>query len=429
MGGTFNEFSARLPLYLVGSDAELDYNRRDLPPTVHYVGPCIWLPPPDAETAAWLDRIPADRPWVHATEATLHYGDPFILRAAAQGLAGANVEAILTTGRQRDPETLDLGGPLAPNVHLTRWLSHADLMPRCAAMVTAGGTSTILSSLRAGVPLVVVPTNWDKPDNARRVVEAGVGVRLAPKKCTPDGLRAAVEEVLGDPKYRANAERVAERLARAQGPARAAELLEELARSVASPGRARPRSRRASDDRRRAERPRERAHGCRPEPGRSGCPRAEPPATSLLRRTLGPCPAMASGGRARGRRRGLRIRLRHRRADRDRTSSAPCDRRRARPISPRRGSPALSVAAPWSTATRRLFPSTTARSTRSSCSMCSSTSPSRALLCPRLQRVLRPGGVIVLSVPHRGLLAPLDSLNVYPGAPASLPLVAAGRAG
>jgi MGT family glycosyltransferase len=234
MGGTFNDFSARLPLYIVGSDAELDYNRQDLPPTVHYVGPCISLPPSDPETAAWLDRIPADRPWVHATEATLHYGDPFILRAAAQGLAGASVEAILTTGRQRDPESLDLGGPLAPNIHLTRWLSHSELMPRCAAMVTAGGTSTILSSLQAGVPLVVVPTNWDKPDNARRVVEAGVGVRLAPKKCTPDGVRAAVDAVLGDPSYRGNAQRVGERLARAPGPARAAELLEELARTGAS---------------------------------------------------------------------------------------------------------------------------------------------------------------------------------------------------
>ncbi len=88
MGVTFNEFTARLPLYLVGSIAELDYSRRDLPSTVHYVGPCIWRPPPDPETAAWLDSLPSDRPWVHATEATLHYGDPFILRAAAQGLGG-----------------------------------------------------------------------------------------------------------------------------------------------------------------------------------------------------------------------------------------------------------------------------------------------------------------------------------------------------
>ena len=31
-----------------------------------------------------------------------------------------------------------------------------------------------------------------------------------------------------------------------------------------------------------------------------------------------------------------------------------------------------------------------------------------------LRRVLRPGGVLIVSVPHRGLLARLDSLNVYP---------------
>ena len=96
-------------------------------------------------------------------------------------------------------------------------------------MVTAGGTSTILSALQAGVPLVVVPTNWDKPDNARRVVEAGVGVRLAPKRCTPEALRAAVEEVLTDPTYRENAKHVAALLARASGPERAAELVEALA--------------------------------------------------------------------------------------------------------------------------------------------------------------------------------------------------------
>jgi SAM-dependent methyltransferase len=31
-----------------------------------------------------------------------------------------------------------------------------------------------------------------------------------------------------------------------------------------------------------------------------------------------------------------------------------------------------------------------------------------------LRRVLRPGGTLIVSVPHRGLLARLDSLNVYP---------------
>ena len=91
--------------------------------------------------------------------------------------------------------------------------------------MTTGGAGTVMAALRAGVPLVVVPTTWDKPADAPRRVEAGVGVRLSPRRCTPERLRAAVDEVLGDPRYRANARHAAELLAAAPGPAGAAELI------------------------------------------------------------------------------------------------------------------------------------------------------------------------------------------------------------
>jgi UDP:flavonoid glycosyltransferase YjiC (YdhE family) len=82
--------------------------------------------------------------------------------------------------------------------------------------------------LEAGVPLVVVPTEWDKPENAQRVVEAGAGVRLSPRRLTPARLRTAVERMLEDPSYRRNARRLSAGFARYRGPARAAELLESL---------------------------------------------------------------------------------------------------------------------------------------------------------------------------------------------------------
>jgi len=227
MGCSVNAFTGRLPLYLVPSLPELDYGRRDLSDRVHYTGYCLWHPPEEPERAAWLDALPRDRPWVHVTEGTSHHQEPYVLRAAARGLAGAPVEALLTTGRSRDPDALGLGPP-APNVHVARWLSHAELLPRCRAVVTTGGPATIMAALRAGVPLVVVPTTWDKPDNARRVVEAGVGVRLSARRCTPERLRAAVERVLDDPGYRVAAQRVSARLAEAPGPAGAAELLHTL---------------------------------------------------------------------------------------------------------------------------------------------------------------------------------------------------------
>jgi len=233
MGCSVNAFTGRLPLYLIPSVPELDYNRRDQPPNVHYIGPCVWTNP-GAASLDWLDELPVDRPWVHVTEGTAQYQEPFVLRAAAQGLAGERLELILTTGQfSRDPAALGLQD-LPANVHVRRWMSHEDLLPRCAAIVTTGGAATVLASLKAGVPLVVVPTFWDKNDNAQRVVEAGVGLRLAPRHCTPDGVRAAVMRLLQEPAFRENARRMARRIAEAPGPRRAAELLERLAREASA---------------------------------------------------------------------------------------------------------------------------------------------------------------------------------------------------
>jgi len=227
MGCSINEFTGRLPLYLIPSLPELDYNRRDQPSNVHYIGPCVWTGSVGASPPDWLSGLPVDRPWVHATEGTAQYQEPFLLKATAQALAGRPVEVILTTGHNRDPGGLGLN-PLPANIHVERWLSHETLLPRCAAIVTTGGPATVIAALKAGVPLLMVPTFWEKSDNAQRVVEAGVGLRLAPRRCTPDRVRSAVMRLLEEPHFRENARRIAQRLAAAPGPARAAELLEQL---------------------------------------------------------------------------------------------------------------------------------------------------------------------------------------------------------
>jgi len=234
MGCSINAFTGRLPLYLIPSLPELDYDRHDQPPNVHYIGPCVWTKPASAAPPEWLELLPSNRPVVHATEGTAQYQEPFLLRATSRGLDGLPLEVILTTGQSRDPTTLGLD-PLPANVRVERWVSHDDLLPRCRAIVTTGGPATVIAALKAGVPLLMVPTFWEKSDNAQRVVEAGVGLRLAPRQCTPDRVRAAVMRLLDEPAFRANAQRIAGRLAAAPGPAGAAELLEQLAKVAPAP--------------------------------------------------------------------------------------------------------------------------------------------------------------------------------------------------
>jgi MGT family glycosyltransferase len=236
LGCSLNAVTARLPLYLVGNLPELDYGRGDLPDSVHYVGPCSWQPPDGGHTADWLAELPHDRPWVHVTEGTSNAGRPFLLDAAVRGLAGRPYEALLTTGH-RDPAALSLSAS-APNIHIAGFLNHAELLPRCAAIVTIGGAGTVLAAALAGIPQLVVPRLWDQPDNGRRLVEAGVGLTLARRRCTPERLRAAVEALLGDDPRRQEARRLGERLRGTRGPGLAAELLESLLHHGAAPRRA-----------------------------------------------------------------------------------------------------------------------------------------------------------------------------------------------
>lgn len=226
MGCSVNAFMGRLPLTLIPSVRELDYGRRDVPPRVHYVGPLAWQPPAPAGAPWDAAALPEGRPVVHVAASTMAGADATLLRAAVRGPAALPAE-IVVTGGGRLPDDLRRE-PVPANVHLADWVDHASFLPRCDVVVTAGGSATVVAALAAGVPLVVVPTVWDKPDNARRVVESGAGVRLAPQQCTPERLRDAVEQVLTRPSFRAQARRLAALLARTPGPRGAAELVEGL---------------------------------------------------------------------------------------------------------------------------------------------------------------------------------------------------------
>ncbi len=92
-------------------------------------------------------------------------------------------------------------------------------------MVCHGGMGIVQKSLTAGVPVAVVPFGRDQPEVARRVVQCGAGVSLPSRKLTPERLRVAVREAIGQ---RAGAQAAGARLRASGGPQRFADEAEEL---------------------------------------------------------------------------------------------------------------------------------------------------------------------------------------------------------
>ncbi len=222
------DHAGTMPLYLVPSSPEFDYNRTDLPPSVHYVGPCL-LKGGEEALPEWIEKLPRDEPLIYASEGTVHL-EPKVLRAVAQGLADRRVQVIMTTGKHRDPASIDFGiKPLPPNIHVSQWVPLNPLLPRLSGMVTIGGPSTMMAALELGIPVVIVPFAWDHPETGWRVQESGAGVHLRPPECTPENMRRAVEKILKEPSFRENAQRLAETFRRCGGAPAAARLIAKLA--------------------------------------------------------------------------------------------------------------------------------------------------------------------------------------------------------
>ena len=108
------------------------------------------------------------------------------------------------------------------------WAAHSALFLRAAAVVHQGGIGTTAQALRAGVPMLVVPYAHDQPDNARRVAELGVALRLAADRYTARAAVDALARILDDPSFSARAASIAQAIRAEDGVGRGCEAIEAV---------------------------------------------------------------------------------------------------------------------------------------------------------------------------------------------------------
>jgi MGT family glycosyltransferase len=197
---------ARADRVLVCSSPSYDFGSGSVPANVRYVGPQLDDDPGEG-SGEWRAGEPG-QPLVLVGLSSTVMRQEALLQRAADALGQAQVRGLVTTGPAVDPAVISA----PPDVTVTRWVRHADVLPHCSAVITHGGHGTVMKALIAGVPLIVVPLGRDQPDNAARVVHAGAGIRL-PKNASADALRAAISRIIEDPRYRAAARTMAARLA------------------------------------------------------------------------------------------------------------------------------------------------------------------------------------------------------------------------
>lgn len=210
--------------FLQLSCAGFEYERPELEGVIRYVGPLL---PPRLELTPppWWERLD-ERPLVIVSQGTLANVDlGQLLLPAMQGLAGGELQLLLTTGG-RDPALL--GDVIPANAIVTDHVPFELALPRAAALVTNGGYGSVQSALAHGVPLVVAGTGEDKAEVATRVAWSGAGINLHCNEPTAAMVATAVRKVVGEPRYRARARLLAEEMAALDGRAAIAASVADL---------------------------------------------------------------------------------------------------------------------------------------------------------------------------------------------------------
>jgi MGT family glycosyltransferase len=115
---------------------------------------------------------------------------------------------------------------LAPNMWGAELLPQTKILPLVDLVITHGGNNTTTEALHFGKPMIALPLFWDQYDNAQRVDELGLGVRLDTYFFTDEQLKDALEKLLGDKELLARLAAASAEIQARDGLRRAADLIE-----------------------------------------------------------------------------------------------------------------------------------------------------------------------------------------------------------
>ncbi len=177
-------------------------------------------------TGAVVTGIPAtpSRPTVLLSLSTFAFKS---LQATWQrvldAVAPLEARVIATTGPAVDPARLRVPA----NVELHPWLAHTDVMPEVSLVVGHGGHATTMVALAHDLPLLVIPMDpmADQVFIGKAIQRAGAG-RTMGRKSSPQKIRGAIEELLGDGPHRAAAARLGVAVRALPGATEGADVVE-----------------------------------------------------------------------------------------------------------------------------------------------------------------------------------------------------------
>jgi glycosyltransferase (activator-dependent family) len=186
---------------------------------VPYGGPAV--------VPAWLWKQP-DRPRIALTmglsSVDHNVGYDIRVTEVLECLADLDVEVVATVAGPRRHEL----GRLPGNVRLVSYVPLHVLAPTCRLVIHHGGFGTMSTIALYAVPQLVLPSDFDGPELARRLAARGAGLCVPAARGSGPVVRACVDRLLTEPSFAGCATKLRDEMSALPAPNEVVDRLVEL---------------------------------------------------------------------------------------------------------------------------------------------------------------------------------------------------------
>ena len=192
-----------------------------------YIGPSRTAKARGDEPAFPWERLRSDVPLIYVSFGSQLTPPMQVIEAIAAAVEPGEAQLVLALNDLIDAPDLPA---LRDDIIAVRYAPQTALLDRAAVMIAHGGVNGVAEALSRGVPLLVIPLGHEQPLQAHFVERSGAGAALLPEHCTVEAVRSQLHAAMA-PSTRARAEAIRRSYDAADGAARAAALLVDLART------------------------------------------------------------------------------------------------------------------------------------------------------------------------------------------------------
>ena len=225
-----NAYPLEQPLFPMRDKLNIVFTARELQPkasiiddSFHFVGPAI---SPQIRSEDFPFDALKQKPVIYLSLGTVHT-NPEFYRTCFRAFANSPAQFVLAVGKHTNIAEL---GAIPPNFIVRTFVPQLEILQRADVFITHGGINSVHEGLYYGIPLILIPHQFEQLLNARCVTARDAGLiideQIQHKPVTAEKLRQSLQKVLANPHFAENAKRVQKILRETGGFQQAADAIQ-----------------------------------------------------------------------------------------------------------------------------------------------------------------------------------------------------------